>query len=219
MLEHWTPRPTRETSSSAPSKPTLLVQPGPCYGGPPIMAVKKTTKKQSKSAFIRKQPASMSAAEVVAKGKAAGSKFSPQLVYNVRGGAKPRKVLAKKTSTAKPTAPAKPTLSKAEFVRSRSHLSPKETVEDAKAAGLKLDVGYVYNVRGAAKARGVVKTTPARLAARRALVRQAPPVARPITTSTKAEDLLRAVAAEIGLGRAIELIEAERAKVHAVLRG
>jgi hypothetical protein len=46
-----------------------------------------------------------------------------------------------------------------------------------------------------------------------------PPVARPITNSTKAEDLLRAVAAEIGLGRAIELLLGERARVSAILRG
>jgi hypothetical protein len=37
--------------------------------------------------------------------------------------------------------------------------------------------------------------------------------------ATKVEDLLRAVAAEIGLGRAIELLQADRARVHAVLRG
>ena len=45
-----------------------------------------------------------------------------------------------------PKSPAK--TSKADFVRARSHLSPEEIVEDAKAAGLKLDTSYVYNVRG-----------------------------------------------------------------------
>lgn len=40
-----------------------------------------------------------------------------------------------------------------------------------------------------------------------------------MTTSSKAEDLLRAVAAEIGLGQAVDLLEADRARVHAVLRG
>jgi hypothetical protein len=99
------------------------------------MAAKKTP---SKSDFIRSQPTSVSAAEVVKKGKAQGIKFSPQLVYNVRRGSKKR---------------------------------------------------------------------------------TAPPVTRSMTTSSKAEDLLRAVAAEIGLGRAVELLEADRARVHAVLRG
>lgn len=184
------------------------------------MAARKTTKKQSKSDFIRSLPGTMSAADVVAKGKAAGVKFSPQLVYNVRGGAKAKKAPAKKTSAAKRvSAPPKPAVSKAEFVRTRAHLSPKEIVEDARAAGMKLDVAYVYNVRGSSKAKGVVKATPTRVAARRSTERTAPPVVRPITTAAKAEDLLRAVAAEVGLGRAIELLEAERARVHAVLRG
>jgi hypothetical protein len=181
------------------------------------MAAKKTTKKQSKSDFIRKQPTTLSATEVVAKGKAAGVKFSAQLVYNARGGSKAMKGTVKKTSTAKPAVPAKPTLSKSDFVRARSHLSPKEIVEDAKAEGMKLGISYVYNVRGYDKAK--TKTTRTRLAARRSSERTAPPVARPTTTSTKAEELLRAVAAEVGLGRAIELLEAERARVHAVLRG
>jgi hypothetical protein len=184
------------------------------------MAAKKTSKKQSKSEFIRNQAATLSAAEVVAKGKAAGIKFSPQLVYNVRGGSKAKQGSAKKISTERPVAatsmsPVK--MNKADFVRSRSHLSPKEIVEDAKAAGMKLDVGYVYSVRGYAKSKGKAKVT--KQAARRSTAKEAPPVARRITTSSKAEDLLRAIAAEVGLGRAIELLEAERARVHAVLRG
>ena len=179
------------------------------------MAAKKTTKKQSKSAFVRSQPATASAADIIAAGKKAGLKFSSSLVYMVRGEKGKAKNRPKKTATVSTTLG----MSKAEFVRARAHLSPKEIVEDAKAAGMKLDVGYVHNVRGAAKGKGVVKTMPARLAARRAIARQAPPVARPITSASKAEDLLRAVAAEVGLGRAIELLEAERARVHAVIRG
>src|SRR5271154_6143886 len=107
------------------------------------MAAKKTP---SKSDFIRSQPTSVSAAEVVKKGKAQGIKFSPQLVYNVRRGSKATKGQAKKVATA------------------TTNAAPK-------------------------------------------------------SPATKAEDLLRAVAAEIGLGRAVELLEADRARVHAVLRG
>jgi hypothetical protein len=44
-------------------------------------------------------------------------------------------------------------------------------------------------------------------------------VPRPITTTSSAEDLLKAVGAEIGLGRAIELLLGERARVHSILRG
>jgi hypothetical protein len=184
------------------------------------MAAKKTPKTQSKSDFIRKQPTSLSAAAVVAKGKAEGIKFSPQLVYNARNGSKAKKGNAKKTppKSAAPTntsASTKPTRSKADFVRARSHLSPKEIVEDAKAAGIKLDVGYVYNVRGADKA----KTKVTKLAASRSTERKAPPVPRPITTTSSAEDLLKALGAEIGLGRAIEILLGERARVSAILRG
>jgi hypothetical protein len=187
------------------------------------MAAKKTSKKQSKSAFIRSQPDKLSAAEVVAKGRAQGIKFSPQLVYNVRGGgSKAKKASAKKTSTARPVAgsgsKSSTKVNKADFVRARSHLSPKEIVEDARAAGITLDVSYVYNVRGSEKSKGRTKVT--KQAARRATTpRTAPPVPRPITSTRSAEDLLKAVAAEVGLGRAIELLQGERARVHSILRG
>jgi hypothetical protein len=175
------------------------------------MIAKKTA--LNKSAFIRSQPAAMSTAEVIASGKAQGLKISSSLVYMVRGraGAKaPKKAAAKNVAAI--VAP-KPIESKAAFVRSRSHLSPKEIVEDAKGAGLKLDVGYVYNVRGTAKASA--KTKVMRQAAR--TVRTAGAVARPISTSSKAEDLLKALGAELGLGRAIEILAGERARVRAVL--
>jgi len=171
------------------------------------MAAKKTP--ISKSDFIRNQPAALSAAEVVAKARAAGMTIRPGLVYEVRRTTKAKKVTAKKTA-----APAKPaTTTKADFVRARAHLSPQEIVEDAKAAGIKFDVGYVYNVRGYDKAAG------RRSGAARAPARQAPAVHRPIATASSAETLLKAVAAEVGLGRAIELLQGERARVHSILRG
>jgi hypothetical protein len=120
---------------------------------------------------------------------------------------------AKKTSTKN----SKSAQSKAAFVRANPSLSPKQIVVKGKAEGIKLAASYVYNVRGYDKAKTKKKTT--KLAVRRSAERTGPPVVRPITASTKAEDLLRAVAAEVGLGRAIELLEAERARVHAVLRG
>src|ERR1019366_1350004 len=141
-------------------------------------AKKKTT--PNKSNFIRQQPATLSAADVIAAGKKVGLKISSSLVYMVRGRVtKPKKAVDKKTTATKTTMSSSkaPITSKADFVRSRSHLSPKEIVEDAKAGGLKLDVGYVYNVRGADKA----KTKVTKLAARRSTERTASPVARPIT--------------------------------------
>jgi len=176
----------------------------------------------SKSEFIRMQPAALSAAEVVEKAKAAGIKLRSQLVYNVRGSSKAKRGAAKKPSTPGPVAPRpaaakkapakRPATSKADFVRSRSHLSPREVVEDGKAAGIKLDPGYVYNVRGYDAAKRRVTKQAARRAARKGVA-----VTRPIASSSKAEDLLKALGAEIGLGRAIEILTGERARVRAVI--
>jgi len=81
-------------------------------------------------------------------------------------------------------------------------LSPKEVVAKLKAQGVKTTENNVYRVRrlskkGSAKkaARGPSKAT------------------HPAAASSSAEGLLRAVAAEIGLGRAIALLEGERARV------
>jgi hypothetical protein len=152
----------------------------------------------------------LSAAEVVAKANAAGIKFAPVLVYKVRGRAK-AKSSAKKAPAIVTTAPnaavTKPAKSKSAFIRSLPSSTPaRDVVKQAKASGIKLNVGYVYNVRGAAKK------------AKRAS-RSGASVARPITTPSSAENLLKAVAAEIGLGRAIEVLEGERTRVRAVLRG
>jgi hypothetical protein len=183
------------------------------------MAAKKTSKKSiSKSAFVRSQPATASAADIIAAGKKAGMKISSSLVYLVRGRAatkgKAKRRIAQKTSTTPKTA-AGATMSKADFVRAHADLSPNEIVKKAKAAGLKFAVQYVYNVRrqeetGVKNWRSGTRTAPSR---------KAPAVARPIANSSRAEDLLRAVAAEVGLARAIDLLEGERARVHAVMRG
>jgi hypothetical protein len=181
------------------------------------MATKNTSKKQSKSDFIRNQPASLSTADVIAVGKSAGLKVSSALVYMARGRAGTKKGTAKRTAKAKPTttskSPAK--VSKADFVRARSHLSPKEIVEDGKAAGIKVDVSHVYKVRGAAKSKGKKRGA----AKARATPRTARPVPRLITTTSSAEDLLKALGAEIGLGRAMEILAGERARVRVVIGG
>jgi hypothetical protein len=177
------------------------------------MPAKKTT--LSKSDFIR-QHASLSTADVIAKAKAAGLKVSSSLVYMVRGRAGAKKAVAKKTSTAtkKATAQTPVTVSKADFVRARSHLSPKEIVEDAKSGGVKFDVSYVYRVRGYDKTAGRKKVA-AKQTSKPAVASGSGPS---ITRTSSAEDLLKAVAAEIGLGRAIELLQGERARVHSILR-
>ena len=192
------------------------------------MAAKKTSaKKLTKSSFIRSQPPEMSAAEIVAKGKAAGMKISDSLVYMVRGPvggkATPKKTAAKKTSakktagpkkvsapkkkaTSKATAP-KTGESKADFVRARAHLSPKEIVEDAKTKGIKLDPSYVYNVRGYDKATANKKGRASKNGTQSS------------GSASSVEDLLKAAASELGLGKAIEILEGERARVRSVLGG
>jgi hypothetical protein len=185
------------------------------------MPDKKTT--PNKSEFIRQHP-SLSTAEIIAAGKKSGLKISSSLVYVVRGRtAKPKGAVAKKTTASTSAAPTstststRPTQSKADFVRAHTNLSPKEIVKKAKAEGVKLGVSYVYNVRGADKSTGRTKVTA--VAARRSAVRTAPPVPRPITTSSSAETLLKALGAELGLGRAIEILAGERARVRAVIGG
>jgi hypothetical protein len=186
-----------------------------CGELPTMPRAKNTSKKPSKSDFVRSQPASMSATEVVAAAKAKGISLTSALVYNVRG-PKGRKgsateTSAKKTSTAsKKVTPAKTPTNKADFVRARTHLSPKEIVEDAKTAGLKLAIGYVYSVRaGGKKGKG---------AAKKAVSKPASTTGARSSTS-KLEDLLRAAGAELGLARAIEILQGERARVRAVIGG
>jgi hypothetical protein len=196
------------------------------------MAAEKTNpsdkKPLTKSDFIRQQPASLSAAEVVAKAKGEGIEFGPGLVYEVRRLGKAKKSaaptkaagVAKKASPGSNGSATKPAPSKADFVRKYPNLSPKEVVERAKAEGVTFDVGYVYNIRSADRAaEAKKKPSPKPTAAKPqpAAVSASRPSAPASATAT--EDLLRAVAAEVGLGRAVEILAGERARVHSILRG
>ncbi len=181
----------------------------------------ETTKPRvlSKSDFIRQQPVSLSAAEVVAKAKAQGLSIHVDHVYKVRG---PMGERAKKSGTKEKSTPSAKRLleSKADFVRARAHLSPKEIVEDAKAGGIKLDVRYVYNVRGGAQAARKKKRPAAQtMTSTPTSVNGSAPLVAAAAIPSSAEDLLRAVAAELGLGRAVEILAEERAKVRAVIGG
>lgn len=105
------------------------------------------------------------------------------------------------------------TQSKAGFVRSHPSLSAKEIVAKAKASGIHLTDTYVYNVRSSDNARKGKKSksaAPLNAASRngsRGAGRASP------------EELLRAVAAELGLGRAIAVLQAEHDRVSRLLRG
>jgi hypothetical protein len=128
----------------------------------------------------------------------------------------------KNISTPPATAPAKilaRITSKADVVRTYPSLSAKQIVEKAKAEGIKLGWRYVYNVRATDKAarkakRAASKTT---TSTPRSANGAAPIAKLPATSS--AEDLLRAVAAELGLGRAVEILAGERARVRALIGG
>ncbi len=156
------------------------------------------------SEFIRKQPATLSADEVVTKAKNEGFKIDRSLVYKVRSRLIANGKLSRITKT-----------TKAGFVRAHPKLSPKEIVAKARVEGIKFDVGYVYNVRGLDKTAGKNE----RLQERLATARKAAPVPRPIASSQRAEILLKAVAAELGLARAMEILAGERARVRAVIEG
>jgi outer membrane receptor for Fe3+-dicitrate len=186
------------------------------------MAAEKTnTPKPNKSAFIRSQPTELSAADVVEKAKADGLTITPGLVYEVRSQVqskrKAKKTAAKKTSAVTKSAAQKPAkTTKADFVRKLPTASPKEIIARAKAEGIKINLDYVYKVRSSSKAGKAKTKTETRVATPR---RKGVAVARPIATASSAEDLLRAVAAEIGLARAMEILAAERARVRAVIGG
>lgn len=119
---------------------------------------------------------------------------------------------AKKSTTKKPIV-----MSKAAFVRSLAATTPaKDVVTKAKERGMTLTESYVYNVRGATKAATRKRTGSLRSAlVARSVAATAPTSLR---SALSTEDLLRAVGAELGLLRAIEVLHAERARVHAVLR-
>jgi hypothetical protein len=149
----------------------------------------------------------MSAAEVVAKAKDNGMKIARAFVYQVRGRTS---ASAAKARIVPVTGPAS-AMSKADFIRSLPSSSAKEVVAEGKARGISLSENHVHAVRANDKSRDAsrptaVKTT--KVASTRNGTR---------TFSPAAEDLLKAVAAELGLGRSLEILNAERARVKVVL--
>ena len=122
------------------------------------------------------------------------------------------RMAAKKTSAEK-------TGTKSDFIRRQPEAMPAaEVVALAKGAGLTIRPGLVYEVRRTRrtkKAASKQKQTQTKIASTGAPSVSTAPM--PIARKASAEDLLRAVAAEIGLGRAIEILTGERAMVRAVM--
>jgi protein involved in polysaccharide export with SLBB domain len=112
---------------------------------------------------------------------------------------------------------ARPRSALSKFILSLPHdLSVKEVIAKAKAKGLKTSENNVYRIR---RTLGRARTKAATTKERATTPRNGASVQRPITTTSSADDLLRAVAAEIGLGRAVEILHAERTRVRAAIGG
>jgi len=94
----------------------------------------------------------------------------------------------------------------------------KEVIAKARAKGLKATESNIYRVRRTFPGPGA-KTSSSSTSS--SLTASAPRRGRPPSAggggSARAEDLLRSVAAEIGLGRALEMLTAERARVKALI--
>jgi hypothetical protein len=163
--------------------------------------------------FILSLP-TLSAKEVLAKAKASGHKTSESNVHRVRRLHGRKKAAAKRTSPAAPSS--KLPQSKADFVRGLPSSTPvKKVIAMAKAAGLSVSQTYVYALRRSSKG-GVGKAGRPRVV----VAKSAQVITRKTKTTgvpSSVEDLLRAVAAELGLGHAVEILQRERAQVRAVL--
>ncbi len=180
--------------------------------------------------FILSLPTTLPAKEVLAKAKAKGIKTSENNVHRVRRiHGRSRQAIAKaQASVAAPSAvkPVTPAagpgvaLTKSSFVRGFALNTPaKQIVQKAVAAGVDLDVRYVHKVQSRSKPSAAKRPSARPAVAVAASARVSPARSSGPATSAPAsvEALLRAIAAEIGLGRAVEILQGERATVRAVL--
>lgn len=116
-----------------------------------------------------------------------------------------RKALRAKTSK-----PARKPQTKTSFVLALPKDMPaKDVVAKGKAAGVALTDGFVYAIRSSAKrkAKGAGATRHGRIGNGHAV------------GSHTAEELLKAAAAELGLSRAMSILQTEHEKVHRLLGG
>lgn len=142
--------------------------------------------------------------------------------------------------------PSDPSAKKPAFVLSLPlDTRPTDVVARAKEAGISISASYVSRIQSSARtqadgaksnkvavparspsakkkvgAKRSARKTVAKAAAKRG-AKRAPKTTTaemPLRKMTPAEDLLRAVAAEIGIGRAIQILEAEHQRVTAILR-
>jgi hypothetical protein len=191
--------------------------------------------------FIRTFPRDTPIAVVIAKAKAKGFTTTKSNVSRVRrdmsrsgkpaasaGPARPAAAPAPAAPKASaPVAPAKAgapsgaQVSKSQFIRNQPFTLPAAAVvARGKAAGHSFDTALVYKVRGRVK--GKPKASKASTASP-AVVHAATPPPSPVRAPSNrpdvhaVEEILKAVAAEIGLPRALQVLESERARVRAVI--
>jgi hypothetical protein len=92
-------------------------------------------------------------------------------------------------------------------------LPAKEVLARAKARGIETSENNVHRVRRLHAASAPAKTPSSGSAS------GAKELFAAKRTGSSADDLLRAVAAEIGLGRAVDILQSERARVRVALQG
>ena len=160
--------------------------------------------------FVLSLPMDLSAKEVVIRARAAGIKAKKKKVARIRREwsvqpAKPVTTMPVAPAKLVPAAPSGPrpvVLSKSDFIRRLPvTMSVAEVVAKGKAAGLTFSDTLVYMVRGRSTAKKPVSrrvpATPKTTVAARVRPSVGP---RPV-------DVLRAVATEIGLGRALAILQ------------
>ena len=183
------------------------------------MATEKTSTPKPNKSESRSQSDELAADSVVERAKAPGVTMTAGPVHGSRSQSKAKPMTkngaAKRSSAGqKSAAPMRPTMSKADFVRRFPKASPKEVIAAARAEGIQIDLDYLYKVRSSDR---LGKPT-TKAQASPASPRMGVSVPKPIATASSVEDLLKAVAAEIGLGRAIEILAGERTRVRAIIR-
>ena len=169
---------------------------------------------QTKSEFIRNN-IGLSAAEIVAKAKAAGHTVTSDLVYKVKGRTEMR--ARGNQAKATPVKPAPTTRaappSKASFIRSLSaSASVKDVVAAAAKRGWKIKERYVYEVRAATKHK---RPEPAALRGGAG----PHPQATPSSAGSASETTFRKLVLDLGLARSKALLGEVEKKLGDLIAG
>ncbi len=179
--------------------------------------------KQTKTAFVLSFPQETPAKDVVAAGAAQGIRLSEKGVYKTRYLARNKapKAAAKAVNPAakaakKPGKRGPGDGSGSAFIRSQpASMKAGEVVAAAAAQGITITAGLVYSVRGSAKKAGKAPSTPTgkRRGRPPAAAKAAAPKAVIAAGGGDRERQLVQLAVDIGLARAVELVQGLRSKI------